>query len=178
MNVGKEYYDQIPIPEELDQIIWSSMKRATRERRSRHLRRWAVSAAAVCCIVFLGANITPVYAYASQLPIIGSVVRILHVGSGGERTDGVHAEAETEGETVELCFESSRGEVETAPAYTVSHLLAPNRIVLTLHGVRAIDYEAIRESLLATEAVRDVYRTMIGDDSACGFTIVLNSGYT
>lgn len=32
--------------------------------------------------------------------------------------------------------------------------------------------------LLAMEAVQDVYRTMIGDDSMCGFIIVLNSGYT
>ena len=51
-------------------------------------------------------------------------------------------------------------------------------MVLTLHGVRTIDYEAIRESLLTTEAVRDVYRAMIGDDSMCGFIVVLNSGYT
>lgn len=178
MNVGKEYYDKIPIPEDLDQIIRSSMKRAAREKRTRYLRRWAVSIAAVCCIAFLGANITPVYAYASRLSIIGSVVRMLRIGGGGERTDGVHTKAEANGETVKLCFESSRGELDTAPAYTVSHLLAPNRIVLTLHGVRTLDYETIQGSLLATEAVRDVYRTMIGDDSMYGFTIVLNSGYT
>ena len=178
MNVGKKYYDKIPIPEDLDQIIWSSMKKAAREKQSKYLRRWAVSIAAVFCITFLSANITPIYAYASQLSIVGRVVRMLRIGGGGERTDGVHTKAETNGETVTLSFESSRGELDTAPVYTVSHLLAPNRIVLTLHGVRTLDYEAIQESLLATEAVRDVYRTMIGDDSAYGFTIVLNSGYT
>ncbi len=178
MNVGKKHYEQIPIPEELDRVVWDSMGKAAREARARHLRRWAVSAAAVFCAAFLCANVGPLYAYASRLPVIGAVVQVLHVGGGGERTDGAHAAAEAAGETVEFHFESRSGELDTAPVYTVSHLLAPNRMNLTLHGVRSIDYEAIRESLLATEAVRDVYRAMIGDDSAFGFVIVLNSGYT
>ena len=178
MNVGKKHYEQIPIPEELDRVVWDSMGKAAREARARHLRRWAVSAAAVFCAAFLCANVGPLYAYASRLPVIGAVVQVLHVGGGGERTDGAHAAAEAAGETVEFHFESRSGELDTAPVYTVSHLLAPNRMNLTLHGVRSIDYEAIRESLLATEAVRDVYRAMIGDDSMYGFVIVLNSGYT
>ena len=178
MNVGKKHYEQIPIPEELDRVVWDSMGKAAREARARHLRRWAVSAAAVFCAAFLCANVGPLYAYASRLPVIGAVVQVLHVGGGGERTDGAHAAAEAAGETVEFHFLSRSGELDTAPVYTVSHLLAPNRMNLTLHGVRSIDYEAIRESLLATEAVRDVYRAMIGDDSAFGFVIVLNSGYT
>lgn len=156
-------------------IAYSYVKR---EARGRNLRRWTVSVAAVFCAAFLCANVTPIYAYASRLPIIGTVVQVLHVGSGGERTDGAHAGAAAEGETVEFCFESRSGALDAAPVYSVSHLLAPNRINLTLHGVRTIDYESIRESLLATQAVRDVYRAMIGDDSMCGFVVVLNSGYT
>ena len=178
MNAGKKQYKQIPIPEELDRVIWDSIGRAAREARRRRLRRWGLSAAAVFCAAFISANVAPLYAYAARIPVIGAVVQVLHVGSGGTRADGVHAGAAAEGETVEFYFESRAGELDTAPVYTVSHLLAPNRMVLTLHGVRTIDYEAIRESLLTTEAVRDVYRAMIGDDSMCGFIVVLNSGYT
>lgn len=178
MNIGKLQYDAIPIPEELDQVIWDAVSRAERDMRTRTLRRWLVSAAAVLCVVFLSANITPVYAYASRLPVIGAVVRVLHIGSGGEITDGAHTGASAEGETVDFHFESASEELDAAPVYTVSHLLAPNRIILTLHGVRTIDYEAISESLLSTEAVRSVSRAMIGDDSMFGFIIVLNGGWT
>ena len=178
MNIGKAQYSAIPIPKELDRIIEDAISRAERDAQSQKRRRWLVSAAAVFCALFLSANITPVYAYASQLPVIGAVVRVLHIGSGGEITDGAHTGASAEGETVEFHFESSTEELDAAPVYTVSHLLAPNRIILTLHGVRTIDYEVISESLLSTEAVQSVSRAMIGDDSMFGFIIVLNGGWT
>lgn len=178
MNIGKAQYDAIPIPTDLDRVIWDAVSRAERDMRFQTLRRWLVSAAAVFCVAFLSANITPVYAYASRLPVIGAVVRVLHIGSGGEITDGAHTGASAEGETVEFHFESSTEELDAAPVYTVSHLLAPNRIILTLHGVRTIDYEAIEKSLLSTEAVQSVSRAMIGDDSMFGFIIVLNGGWT
>ena len=178
MNIGKAKYDAIPIPTDLDQVIWDAISRAEREARAQRRRRWLVSAAAVFCVAFLSANITPVYAYASQLPVIGAVVRVLHIGAGGEITDGAHTEASAEGETVDFHFESSMEELDAVPVYTVSHLLAPNRLILTLHGVRTIDYGAIEQSLLSTEAVQSVSRAMIGDDSMFGFIIVLNSGWT
>lgn len=178
MNIGKKQYCEIPIPEELDQVIWNATRRAERDARSQKLRRWLVSAAAIFCAVFLSANITPVYAYASQLPVIGAAVRVLHIGAGGEITDGAHTGASVEGEVVDFHFESYSDELDAVPAYSVSHLLAPNRMILALHGVRTIDYEAIEQSLLATEAVQSVSRAMIGDDSMYGFIIVLNSGYT
>ena len=49
MNAGKKQYEQIPIPEELDRVIWDSIGRAAREARRRRLRRWGLSAAAVFC---------------------------------------------------------------------------------------------------------------------------------
>ena len=55
-------------------IAYSYVKR---EARGRNLRRWTVSVAAVFCAVFLCANVTPIYAYASRLPIIGTVVQVL-----------------------------------------------------------------------------------------------------
>lgn len=140
--------------------------------------KWVMGTAAVFCVMFCGANVNPIYSYASQIPVLGAVVRVLHVGSGGERTDGAYTETSLQGEHVEIHFESHSRKMNTAPVYSVAHLMAPNRMCLTLHGVRGIDFETIRENMLATSAVKDVYRTMIGDDSMCGFTVVLNSGYT
>ena len=139
---------------------------------------FAAAAAASFCLLFLCANVAPLYARASRMPVLGPVVRVLRVGSGGERTDGVHAAAQTEGETVYLRFERGSEETDAAPVYTVSHLLSPNRLVLTLRGVRSLDFQGVRESLLGAEAVEDVYRAMIGDDSMVGLVIVLRGGYT
>lgn len=139
---------------------------------------FAAAAAASFCLLFLCANVAPLYARASRMPVLGPVVRVLRVGSGGERTDGVHAAAQTEGETVYLRFERGSEETDAAPVYTVSHLLSPNRLALTLRGVRSLDFQGVRESLLGAEAVEDVYRAMIGDDSMVGLVIVLRGGYT
>ena len=82
MNAGKKQYEQIPIPEELDRVIWDSIGRAAREARRRRQRRWGLSAAAVFCAAFISANVAPLYAYAARIPVIGAVVQVLHVGSG------------------------------------------------------------------------------------------------
>lgn len=176
MNIGKEKYDNIVIPENLNTVLNEAIRKAKKERRVR--LRWISSVAAMLCLLFLGANITPVYSYASQIPVIGSVVQILHIGTGGEQTDGVQVGAEAAGESVQIQFESSSGQLNSAPVYDVSYLQAPNRLVMTLHGVRSIDFDSIRQSLLDTQAVQDAYRCMIGDDSSFGFVVVLNSGYT
>ena len=99
MNIGKAQYDAIPIPKELERVIGEAVSRAEREARAQRRRRWLAGVAAVFCAVFLNANITPVYAYAS-------------------------------------------------------HLLISNRLILTLYGVRTIDYGVIEQSLLSTEAVQ------------------------
>ncbi|MDY5100851.1 MAG: hypothetical protein SPE74_05515, partial [Oscillospiraceae bacterium] len=86
------------------------------------LRPLLLAAAASFCLLFLCANVAPLYARASRMPVLGPVVRVLRVGSGGERTDGVHAATRAEGETVYLRFELGSEETDAAPVYTVSHL--------------------------------------------------------
>lgn len=176
MNIGKAKYDNIEIPENLNTVLNEAIRKAKKERRAR--LRWVSSVAAVLCLLFLSANITPVYSYASQIPVIGSVVQILHIGTGGERTDGAQVGVEAGGESVQIRFENNSEQLDSVPVYNVSYLQAPNRMVLTLHGVRGMDFDSIRQSLLDTQAVQDVYRCMIGDDSSLGFVVVLNSGYT
>lgn len=176
-NKGKEKYEQIKIPAELDQVIWSSMKRAEREKQRATARKWIAAAAAVFCLCFAGANIAPIYAYASDLPVIGTIVRVLHIGTGGARTDGAHITANKQGEIVDFRFESNTGELDAVPVYTAIQERAPNRLVLTLHGVRTMDAAAILNSLLETDAVQDAYLGILGDDSAYEFVIVLNTGY-
>ncbi len=177
MNAGKAKYDAIPIPEELGETIDAGIRRAQRARRMRALRRTAAGAAAALAVLFAGANIMPVYSYASDVPVLGEIVRVLHIGSGGEITDGAVVDGDAAGGIVELSFSAGEGTFDGAPAYSVQHYYAPNRIVLNLHGVRGGDFEAIRESFISCEAVTDVYRNMYLDDSALSFTVVLEDGW-
>ena len=174
MNAGKVKYNSICIPEEVSGAIDAGIDRARRRKSLRAVKRTAAGVAAAVCIMFAGANIMPIYSYAADIPVLGDIVRVLHVGSGGERTDGVQAGAETEGKTVVLTFSDSK----TAPAYTVEHFLAPNRVVFKLHGVRGLDFESISESVLSSDAVLDVYRNMHMDDSTMSITIVMKAGYS
>lgn len=173
MNAGKVMYDNIPIPERLEEVINNGIRRASRQKILHRARNTMAGAAAAVCILFAGANIMPIYSYAADIPILGSIVRVFHIGSGGEVTDGAHMGADSRGESVELTF----GDMSSAPYYTVKHMSAPNRIVLTLNGVRGADFESIREALMGAEAVQDVYRNMVLDDSRIEMTIVLNSGW-
>ena len=173
MNAGKARYDSIPVPAELESAIDAGISRAEKRASARRLKHALAGVAAAVCIMFAGANIMPVYSYAADIPVLGSIVRVLHIGSGGEVTDGAQVGADTAGDRVELTF----GDMASAPYYTVEHLSAPNRIVLRLHGVRGADFDAIRENLMGAEAVQDVYRNMILDDSMLGLTIVLKGGY-
>lgn len=177
-NKGKEKYEQIPIPEDLDWVIWNGMKRAEREKQRAVARKWLATAAAVFCLCFAGANIAPIYAYASELPVIGTIVRVLHIGTGGASTDGAHITANKQGETVDFQFESNVEELSAVPVYTAIQEYAPNRLILTLHGVRSMDEKSILNSLLETDAVQDAYLGILGDDSAYEFVIVLNTGYS
>lgn len=177
MNAGREKYENISIPEGLGAAIDSGMRRASRRRVLRAVRRTAAGAAAAVCILFAGANIMPVYSYAADIPVLGDIVRVFHVGSGGEFTDGAHAQGDAMDGKVEISFSTSDGALTGAPAYSVEHLYAPSRIVLNLHGVRGADFDSIRESFLKSEAVSDVYRNMYLDDSAISLTVVLNDGW-
>ena len=152
MNAGKARYDSISVPAELESAIDAGISRAEKRVPARRLKHALAGVAAAVCIMFAGANIMPVYSYAADIPVLGSIVRVLHIGSGGEVTDGAQVGADTAGDSVELTF----GDMASAPYYTVEHLSAPNRIVLRLHGVRGADFDAIRENLMGAEAGQEV----------------------
>ena len=66
-------------------------------------------------MLFACANIMPIYTYAAQIPILGSIVQVLQIGSGGELTDGAQGKVEDRGEGVLLSFEGASGELSAAP---------------------------------------------------------------
>lgn len=172
-NSGKKQYDNIKIPESLSQTISESQNRAWHKRTIIPNIKLVFSALAACLLIFVFSNIGSVYTFAIDIPIIGTVVRILHVGSGGERTDGIKLGAKISEHSVKINFELREEPTEYAPVYKVEEKFAPHRMVFHIYGVRNMNFAEIRESLLSSSAVTDVYRNMMLDDSAVSFTVVL-----
>ena len=83
MGMNREQYENIEIPAEVSGIL----EKAVLRKRKANARIFA--AIAMVSAVFLTASNTPsVYAALAQIPVIGDAVRIFHIGSGGQRSDG------------------------------------------------------------------------------------------
>lgn len=138
---------------------------------------------AVATLIFVGAMLLAdtgslQAAESHKFFTVNGVVQILQTGSGGQRTDGATIGAQAAGTTVQFSFGKQGSATVAAPCYQIRHLLAPNRIVLLLHGVRNSNMQEIKDSLLQTGAIREVYSQVVLDDSAKSFVFVLKKGYT
>lgn len=171
-----ESYQDIPIPETLDAVIDRAAARAKRHRR-RPLVRTGICAAAALCVLTVTAN-SPLAAQAVHIPVLGTVVQMLHIGSGGVQTDGLAVHAAGAGSTADILFTETEGSADFAPSYTAKTYRAPNRVVLSLGGVRLADRQMVCDTLTQTEGVRDAYFAMVLDDSAMQLVIELEPGYT
>lgn len=169
MNHEKTKYEQIPIPDALENVVTDARRRAA--ARTRRMRLSIATAA--CLTLFVGANVPTAYAVLSEVPILGSIVRVLQIGGGGTVTDGLIGGAAATQDTVKIFFSSKTESTVDVPNYEVVRKTAPNRILFTFNGVRDFDYAATEASFLALPTVKSVYRTMILDDSAIGFVVEL-----
>ena len=117
LDIMKERYDQITIPEELDlrirQEIQKSRKQqeekkeADRSRRYKMVIRSVEAAAAAVCILFTAAlNTSPVFAKeAGQLPVIGGLARVLTFRSYETKKDDIAVSVEIP--TIEMITEDT-----------------------------------------------------------------------
>lgn len=172
-----ERYQDIPIPDALGDVIDRAAARAKHQRRRRPLVRTGICAAAALCVLTVTAN-SPLAAQAVHIPVLGTVVQMLHIGSGGVQTDGLAVHAAGEGSKADILFTETEGSADFAPSYTAKTYRAPNRVVLSLGGVRLADRQAVCDTLTQTEGVRDAYFAMVLDDSAMQLVIELEPGYT
>lgn len=174
---GKERYEQIEIPAQLASVVESARHKAAARKRSLRLMRYSSVVAASIALLFV-VNIPGVANALSKVPVVGSIVQVLHFGGGGERTDGVSVDTETVEDVLRMNFDQAGETVSSVPSYTVEHREAPNRIIFTLNGVRNFDYDAVKNDLLALPLVEDVYENIILDDSAMRFVVELKDGVT
>lgn len=170
---GKERYEQINIPSGLSGVIQQARQRARKQKRRKMMIWRSSSLVAACAAVMITANVPGVAKALSDVPVIGSVVKILQVGGGGERTDGVSVTTTKESDTLNIHFQIDGEQITSAPSYTVDHKEGPNRLIFTFNGVRHLDYGKLEKDIKALKNVKDVYQNIILDDSAIGFVVEL-----
>ncbi|PIH60555.1 hypothetical protein [Paenibacillus sp. LK1] len=170
---GKERYEQINIPSGLSGVIQQARQRARNQKRRKMMIWRSSSLVAACAAVMITANVPGVAKALSDVPVIGSVVKILQVGGGGERTDGVSVTTTKESDTLNIHFQIDGEQITSAPSYTVDHKEGPNRLIFTFNGVRHLDYDKLEKDIKALKNVKDVYQNIILDDSAIGFVVEL-----
>lgn len=173
-NIGKQYYEAISLPEKLETVVTQAIRRGMWRHRA---LRWGSSAAAMLAAMLLCANVTPLYAAASEVPVLGQMVRIMRIGSGGESAETLGVTTKTVSQTVQLSFAAADGTAASVPQYSVARRTAPFRVILRLHGIGSMDDNAFLDAVCKQAAVADAYRNACTVDTDRSFTILLNKGY-
>lgn len=92
MEMWKEEYDQIPVPQETRDRIEAGIMRARLEKkrsdRMKNMKRTGVTAAALVLTFGIAVNASPVVAQAMDgIPIIGSIARVVTIRNYNESTN-------------------------------------------------------------------------------------------
>lgn len=92
MEMWKEEYDQIPVPQEARDRIEAGIMRARLEKkrsdRMKNMKRTGVTAAALVLTFGIAVNASPVVAQAMDgIPVIGSIARVVTIRNYNESTD-------------------------------------------------------------------------------------------
>lgn len=117
---AKEEYDNVPIPEELNDRVRAGIeegKARYQARRGRTIRRWA-SAAACFALVLAALNLSPTIARAAaEVPVLGGLFRVLTVVSYDASDGGINylvsvPRLEADGERAEAVNAAIREKVD------------------------------------------------------------------
>lgn len=171
MGINRKNYENIEIPMELSNVLVKTMV----PKRKATARKLA-GIVLVFAVLLVSSNTPAVYASLSEIPVIGDVVKIFHIGYGGMISDGLKMDTAVEGEYLKLIFNQiaeAKEQVADAPAYNVEEYAAPNRIVITVNGIRSYDPDAFIQEAEKSPYVKAAYREILLDDSAVRIVLEL-----
>ena len=114
---AKEAYEQIPIPEELEERVQAGIRQGREARRSaKRQRSWkrSVGAVAACFVVMVGMlNVSPtVAAAAADVPVLGGLFQVLTVRSFTDETEDRTLEVKQPGVTGGELAEQGNAEIQ------------------------------------------------------------------
>ena len=171
-DYGKNKFDGISIPAELAGRVNAAVRKGHRHRIVKNIASCALS---FVLLLGISANIPVLYTYASQIPILGNVVKIMHTGSGGNADGQVYGQLFGDGRKVYFQFKNSQGEDTGIPPYSVRQLKYPYGLVLHLHDVKKIDQRMLWEELERIPGVRKAYPLSLSEPQDVGVTVLLEN---
>ena len=171
MSIDRKNYENIEIPIEVSGIL---EKAVSRKRRMRV--RMSAGIAMVFAVILVSSNTPAVYAALSNVPVIGNAVKIFHIGSGGLILDGLKMDASATDQYLKLMFSQNAeagAQAEAAPSYKIEEFAAPDRIIITVNGIRGFDVETFMQEAEKCSYIKTAYREMLLDDSAARVALEL-----
>ncbi|WP_027624977.1 hypothetical protein [Clostridium lundense] len=181
----KKIYDDIEIPENLDEAVNSALRKGEGKMKKGN-RRWLKGsgiAAAIIIAATIGINTMPVFANTLiSVPGVGRLVKILQFnngeGNGGKVTDGadvnlIRIKSYKNSESILINFAKNEKAATISPSYKVEYNTNPYTLTFTISGARKLNAESYFEDLKKSKYISDVYKLMTLDDSMVRFTVVL-----
>ena len=112
------------------------------------------------------------------IPVLGRLVSALRLDRlevGGQITDGMNVGPITfTRDTVTINFTVGNSPAAEAPWYKVTQYSHPHSLILATHGVRGWHPTADNPRFASNAYIKDMYRSVIPDDSALRFVIIFN----
>jgi hypothetical protein len=188
----KNKYEQIDIPENVDEVIDKGIMKGRMEmKRERQKRNWvkglgAVAAAALLLTVTV--NMSPAVANSIEnIPGVGKLVQVLKfdqgTSSGGTVTDGSDVsfivwqrdQQDKDIEKLIINFGSGDNAVQDiAPNYDINYSQYPCSMTFTVSGARKLSAEKDLAALKESKFITDAYKLLTMDDSMVRFTVNFN----
>lgn len=164
MSIDRKNYENIQIPSAVSGMI----EQAALRKRKANARR-SVGIAAALAVLLISSNTPDVYAALLKVPVVRNAVKVFHIGSGGLISDGLKMNAAAEEERLKLMFCQNADPDEQAadtPVYHIEEFAAPDRIVITVNGIRSFDPESFVKEAEKCSYIKTAYRELLLDDSA------------
>lgn len=110
-------------------------------------------------VLLVTSNTPAAYAALLDVPVLGEAVKIFHIGSGGLISDGLQMGLAAVEERLRLVFGKSTDEYAAAvPAYKIEQFVAPDQIVITVHGIRSFDPATFIHEAEKCDFIKTAYR--------------------
>ena len=171
-DMGREAFDAIPIPAELEHCVKSGLRKG---RVRRGVRRGFSGLAAAVALVFLTANIPYLYARAEEVPALAPLVRVMRIGNGGEELKDAVPHVQPGRNRIRIAFTDLGGKESPVPVFSAVQRKAPQRVTLRVHGLSG--ELKIEESLMEQAAVSDAYPLSATDPREQGVSFHLKPGW-
>jgi len=179
-DTARHAFDNLTVAPELEGTIRRSLARAASfRRRQAILRKSLLSVAAAFLIFAVSVNALPALGNTMEgLPVVGrlvSALRLDRMGIGGQVTDGLHVGPLTFARnSITINFTEGDSLVDKAPWYKITEHSHPYSLIIEVHGVRGLHPSAVNPLFTGNAYIKEMYRSVILDDSALRYVIVFN----